>query len=283
MKIRPPIGDKLACSQAYYEKFILESDKLLGANANLSEIFPDILDEEEIDSDPFGVIERGRLEFQGSVAVLKIEGFLSNRASFLESFFDFGTSYESTNWALDHILENEEITSMLMVIDSGGGEVSGLSTVTNNIRLTSQSLKKSSFSFTDSVAASAAYAMLISNTVSLADPWATVGSVGVVQTFSTQSRMLEEDGIDIFVARSGDRKMKPSGVEPMDEETKEILTAEVMGLANLFFDLVANLRGNITSEDWKSGKTYLASEARGINMIDGVITLSTLEERLLNS
>jgi ClpP class serine protease len=279
MKLTPNINTQLACDQSYYEAYASKAKELL-AITDVNDFFDDE-DSDIEDLDPFELLSRGRLSVVNGVAILRIEGFLSNHSSFMEVYYDHGTSYESTLWALKEIEEDEAVHTMLMLIDSGGGEVSGLSTVTTKIQSVAQGLSRSSFGFTDSVAASAAYAMLISNTAVLADEWATLGSIGVVQIFTTDNRRLDKAGIDVFVARSGSKKMKPSGIEPMDDETKEILTAEVDEIATLFFALVTNLRGTILGEDWKTGAAYLAGTAKKLNLIDATIDFNTIQERLL--
>jgi ClpP class serine protease len=282
-RVKPNVGSNLACDESYYAEYKATIDKLMATHDFMDKLQASDHEEEDMNLDPFELFERGRLEVHGNTAVLRIEGFLSNQASFMETFFDEGTSYESTIWALDHIEADENITSMLLLIDSGGGEVAGLSTVTDKLSGLSRSLPNQSFGFTDSLAASAAYAMLIANSATLADEWATVGSVGVVQVITSRHRRLEEEGIDVFVARSGELKMKPSGLEPIDEATKEVVTREVNEIASLFFNLVTSLRGTISGTEWKTGRTFLASEAESLNMIDATITFSTLQERLLNS
>ena len=279
MKLIPNIGNQLACTVAYKEQYEDRARELLA----LDHLFPDPQEEDMFmaDPDPFNAIENGRLSVVNGTAILKIEGFLSQHSSFVEKHLDLGTSYESILWSLNAIESDPDVHTMLVLINSGGGEVAGLSTVTKKMRQVAGSLQNHSYAFTDSLAASAAYALLISNSVVLADEWATVGSIGVVQIYSTDARRLDEAGVDVFVARSGEDKMKPSGVEPLDEKDKSILQKEVDQLSTLFFSLVENLRGHISGSDWKAGGTFIASEANKNNMIDAIIDFNSLQERLL--
>jgi len=283
--VLPDVNGKLACSSLYYSQHLSRCEKILEMRRH--EIFSekdsemeegDISDQEDID--PFELFRRGRLEIHGDTAILRIEGFLSQNSSFWETEFNEGTSYESTLWALHAIDSDASINRLLVLVDSGGGEVAGLSTVTDLMQEVSLRLEGGSFGFTSSLAASAAYAILISNLAVIADPWAILGSIGVVEIFMTEARFLEEHGIDVYVARSGERKMTPSPFEPLTEQGKEILDEEVSELSELFFEMVETARGSISSDDWKSGRTYSAARAAEINMIDTIMTFTELQERI---
>lgn len=212
------------------------------------------------------------LKRYGNTGVISVRGSLTGNFQWWHDKFGV-TSYEAINDALLICLRDSGITQIVLDISSGGGQVRLLSTVSDRIKQVNA--VKPVFAHTDSSAFSAAYWIACSARKVTASQMAEVGSIGTLMVIPVFKKSYEENGVDIYVFRSGKFKAIGNGYEELSDEDKNYLQ-EGLDKANQFFlNHVSSRRNLMVSEKdmWAEGKTFYAEEAKSVGLIDAVTTL----------
>jgi ClpP class serine protease len=143
--------------------------------------------------------ERLNYDICDGVAVVPIHGLLMKSAGFFSSFLG-AASYELIEKAINVALEDSEVKSILLDIDSPGGEVSGLFDLVDFI-YESRELKPI-YAIANDHAFSAAYAIASATSKIFVNRTSGVGSIGVIATHVDISEMNKKEGIhDDFCRR----------------------------------------------------------------------------------
>lgn len=217
------------------------------------------------------------LAVQDGVGVITIKGSLVNSGSYWNRYFGI-TGYPEIRDAMIEAANNPDVREILLDIDSGGGAVAGVSDTGSLIRLVNDRLKPVS-AFTDGAMASAAYWLGASAGKVYSGRMAVVGSIGVIATHMERSKQLAEAGIGVTVVRSGKFKALVNGVEPLSEEGRRQLQAQVDAADAVFVEHVAAMRGrsvDYTRENMAQGREFIPEDAQRVGLIDGVMTFDTL-------
>lgn len=195
-----------------------------------------------------GVVEKQEHEYEhlydvkGSTATLPIYGKIYPRANFQQALSG-GTSVENLRDAVSEIEERDDIDKMVMMIDSPGGNVKGLPSISSMIR----DMNTDTVAYAEGTMASGSYWIGSAADKVVVSPNSTVGSIGVYTMLVSKKEKLEEDGIDARVIRSADKKALGNPAEPIDEETVKMVQKQVNALHENFVEEVA-LNRNITKE-----------------------------------
>jgi ClpP class serine protease len=170
------------------------------------------------------------------VAVIDVCGPLTHHSDY------WSDSYDAIRARVRSALSNRECKSVVLRIDSPGGEASGCFEAARAIRADADAAGKPIHAFVDQ-ACSAGYALACAaNTVTLADT-AIVGSIGVLATREDISAANAARGIRVALITSGARKADGHADAPItDTELVETQTI-IDSMAGVFFQLVADLRG----------------------------------------
>lgn len=241
---------------------------------------------DEEPDDIYMVLERNRLQVINNVAIIKVKGMMSADYSIMEGWLDEGTSYETLIWSVDYIKANHpEVDTVVGLFDTPGGEARGVNGAIEALKSLTESLGKGSYAYAYGELASAGYALATGFNVILADAWADIGSIGVVQPVMSRFNALKKSGIDVYVSRSGPEKMRPSGLEPITDSDKKIIDEEVQDKAELFFSLVTDFRPATAKfqKQWKTGRMFSAQKAVGVGLLDGIQSQNVLLQRLMSS
>jgi len=244
---------------------------------------PDFDEDVEVD-DKFWVLDRERVQVINDVAMVSIKGLLTAESGFMEQWMDRSTSYEAIEWTISYLREyHPDVHTLVQLVNSPGGAVSGLKSAISVVSDYVDELENGGVTYNNGTMASAAYAMALSTQVIIGDPWSETGSLGTVIPFMTRARMLKDMGIDVYVARSGKDKFKPSGMEPLTSEDKKILDKMVAKKTELFFELIETERPSLTATKsrWSTGGEYMAKEALDIGLLDAVMEKSTFLDNIL--
>lgn len=202
------------------------------------------------------------------VAIINVHGSLVQRSGFMDAMSGL-TSYTSISESLRGALANDFVNSILLSIDSPGGEVGGLFDLAEEIYNARGS--KRIVAVASDMACSAAYLL-----ASAADEFYTseagvVGSIGVVMAHMDTSGAEEKAGIRVTHIHAGARKVDGSPHKPLDEESRAALQSRIDALYGLFTAKVARNRG-IAEESVKGTEAgvYIGAEAVGIGLVDGI-------------
>lgn len=174
---------------------------------------------------------------------------------------------EILNWAIN----SPDVNSILYVIDSGGGQTSGIQSFTALMASTS---KPSLALIHDGVGASAAYWISSAATHGI---WASsansvIGSIGTMITIADMRGKLEKDGIklhDIYATAS--KNKNKDFKDAIDGNYKPIRSELLDPINENFLNAIKTSRGEkITDEEVYSGKIYMATEAIKNGLIDRI-------------
>ncbi len=178
----------------------------------------------------------------GGVFVMQICGPLEHRAS---PWFD---SYESILSRFEGAMCDDDVTAVILQIDSPGGEVSGLQETVKKMRAIKEEYGKPVCTYADDEAYSAAYAIAcVADDIYLPEGGG-VGSVGVIATICDRTKMTKAAGLRVEVVRSGSLKADGHPDIPLDRGVLTRLQTRVDDLAEQFFDAVSESRGISTKK-----------------------------------
>lgn len=209
---------------------------------------------------------------QGGIAVLRVHGPIVQRASQLGPC-EGGIGAEDVGAALASAMADETISQILCDIDSPGGSVFGISELADQIR--TARAQKPIIGVANSMAASAAYWLLAQCSEAYCSPSGQVGSIGVYGAHEDISRALEEAGVTMTLVSAGRFKVESNPFEPLGDEAKANMQADINTYYADFVRAVAQGRGvpeNAVRNGMGQGRTLRGDAAKAAGMIDGVLT-----------
>lgn len=216
-----------------------------------------------------------------AVAVVTVLGPLAQRAEvgFCGGFVD---GYDSIADRVCGALATPSVRSVVLVIDSPGGDVAGLEQAVARIRAARDAAGKPILCYVDECAASAAYwlaAAVCDGGVYLPESGA-VGSIGIVAIHVEESVALGKAGVAVTIIRSGAAKYLPNSVEPLDARGRAILEALVADSSSRFFAAMAAARGvSVDAIRKLDGAAVYGAAAVRARLADGVASLADVIER----
>ncbi len=189
------------------------------------------------------------------------------------------TSYEKIREEIEEALIDEEVETIILDIDSPGGEVNGLFDLADFIYEARKSEKKKIVAIANDDAYSAAYAIASSAEKVFVSRTSGVGSIGVIASHVDQSGFDEKQGVKYTTVFAGKRKNDLNPHEPMTSESLESLQGEVNRLYEMFVQLIARNR-NLSMERIKSTEAglYFGEKAIEIGLADGMTILSSINK-----
>ena len=164
-----------------------------------------------IESENFGLT----YNIYNRVAIIPIHGLLTKRTEQFAPIFGT-TSYEEIYNAISQAQKDQDVSSILLDIDSPGGEVSGLFDLVDFI-YQSRNIKPI-YSVANDHAFSAAYAIASATSKIFVNRTSGVGSVGVIATHVDVSEADKKDGIKFTTVFAGSKKNDLSPHEPISDE-----------------------------------------------------------------
>ncbi|MCQ4631655.1 S49 family peptidase [Shinella sp. CPCC 100929] len=210
-------------------------------------------------SRPFQAQKGERLGILNGIGRLYIAGPLFKRDSAVTKFFGFST-YEMLRRDLQVALEHPRMDAIALHIDSPGGESNGCDELAHAIFEARK--KKPIAAFVSGMGCSAAYWLASATSRIVASDAAIVGSVGVVMSYTDNSKARQNAGIQDFnfvSSQSPNKGFAPDRVQKMVDD-----------LAAVFVDAVARHRG-ISAEkvqSWRGG-VEIGAQAKSVGMVDG--------------
>lgn len=206
----------------------------------------------------------------GGIGVMRIDGPLAQRAEADLCGYVDGYDAIASRYAAVHASDAD---SVLVVIDSPGGDVAGIEECIRRMQETQQASGKPVVVHVDELAASAAYwiASAIATNGIYAPVAGRVGSIGCIGCNVDESEALKQAGVSVTLVRAPDGKAESHPAGPIAELAEKRLRAGVERIASRFFASVASSRP-ISVEDVKAlnGAVLDAPEALRRKLIDGV-------------
>jgi len=201
------------------------------------------------------------------VAVIPVTGSL-----FRSAFF---SDYDAIQSSFDTAMADSGVSSILLEVDSPGGEVRGMFDLADHIYNARGT--KPIVALANDQMTSAAYAIGSSADKVFASRSSVLGSIGVVAIHVDESEAAEKAGVKFTEISSGKLKTELSSTKPLSDLGRSILTKHVENSAEQFFDLVSRNRG-ISTESIRGQEAglFFAGEAVDANLADGIADRSDL-------
>ena len=217
-----------------------------------------------------GRADTHRLQQVGSVAVIPVFGTLIDRANMLTEFSG-GTSTEMLRAQIQSAASDPSISSIMLDINSPGGSVAGI-TETHQVILDARGQKPVTAAV-NAMAASAAYWLASASTEIVMTPSGTAGSIGVFALHEDLSGAAEQAGVKMTFISAGRFKTEGNPFEPLSDEARRAIQADVDKFYEMFVRDVAKGRGTTAQnvrDNYGQGRMLLASSAKAAGMADRI-------------
>ncbi len=175
------------------------------------------------------------------VAIIPVCGPLSRASSPIQEILSLlggGSSYETIRKDLQAAIEDPRVHSILLEIDSPGGDVNGAGELAQAIYEAGKS--KEVRCYVQGTCASAALWIASGAKEIVCSPTAEIGSIGVCQLWIDDSKMLANAGIKEHLIVSAQSPLK--SFDPSSEDDRARVQAKLNQLADIFISDVAKYR-----------------------------------------
>lgn len=208
------------------------------------------------------------------VAIIPVMGSLVNRYDFFDAVSGT-TSYEKLKHTLALAAADPDVSSILLDIDSPGGEAIGAFEAADAVR--AAAAIKPVVSVVNGMAASAAYAIASASTTIITTPSGLSGSIGVVMMHADYSHKLHDAGVKPTLIHAGARKVDGNPYQPLTDDVRAELKGEIDRFYSLFVDTVAKGRKGLNAAKIRAteARTYIGADAVKIGLADRVGSFET--------
>lgn len=217
------------------------------------------------------------------VAVIPMVGPLVYRADMF-SDISGGVSAEKLAGQIEGFADDPDISAIVLHADTPGGLTQGM--LESSDRIFAAREKKPIVAVADSLMASAGYWLGSQASEIVVSPSAHVGSIGVFGVHTDYSQADEKAGYKRTLISAGRLKTAGNQYEPLTDEAREILQAEIDEIYQAFVGAVARGR-KVSAETVKSefgeGLAMSAKKAVSSGLADRVGTLRETVSRLQSS
>lgn len=213
----------------------------------------------------------------GGIAVLRMSGVIAPKANLFMQVSG-GMSTQMATRQLESAITDPRVRAVVLAIDSPGGNVIGTPEMAAAVR--EMANEKPIVTHSDGSLSSAAYWIgCAANAVYLSGPVVQAGSIGVVvdRSYNPSSSTQQEH------ITAGRYKRIAKANEPLSDEARAIVQADVDYVYTLFVDDVARYRGATAEqvlEHMADGRVFRGQQAINAGLVDGVSTLDALLERM---
>lgn len=230
-------------------------------------------------SGPASDLERSGypVQVRSGMGIVRVRGEMVKAASPSAQRFFGLASASDLRMAVRAAAQDEDVRTIVMLVDSPGGSVDGLAELGDEVRAAAQI--KPVIAQVDGMAASAAYYAIANATEIRAQRMDMVGSIGTYLAIPDMSGMAEQMGIEMVVAATGELK----GMGIPGTELTEAHRAEMQRLVNRYF---ADFRSAVISgrtmtaeqfERVSTGAVFVGDEAVSLGLVDKI---SSVDETL---
>lgn len=208
----------------------------------------------------------------GGVATIPIYGLIVPRADMF-SEMSGATSAQRVSADLSAALADEAVASILLDIDSPGGDVMGMTELAAEIY--AANAKKPVTAIANGLAASAAYWLGSQAGNFRATPSALVGSIGVYSVHENWAEAAKAAGVETTFISAGKFKTEGNQLSPLSPEAKDHMQSLVDSYYAAFTRDVARGRKAPVADvrnGMGQGRVLSATDAKAAGMIDEVST-----------
>jgi ClpP class serine protease len=208
---------------------------------------------------------------EGGVGIIPIMGPIFRHATMFADISG-ATSTDQIAKDIGVALQSEEIKSIVMEIDSPGGQAAGMFELAGLIREANAQKPVTAYVRFDGF--SAAYELAAAAGKVVANRTASVGSIGILSAWTSTKKAKEALGLEDIVKRSSQSPKK--ALDPETPEGNDELQKQLDFLGGKFIEDVAKYRGKSRKtvlEDFGQGAVVNADDALKVGMIDDFGTM----------
>lgn len=208
------------------------------------------------------------VEVSDGVAVMSVLGPLEQRGGW------WWDGYDTIQGRLEAALAREDVRSVVVRIDSPGGDVAGLFEAVKAMRAAKVAAGKPVYAYVDELAASAGYALACVADEIYLPPSGCVGSIGIITTLVDQTKSNEKWGLNIQVIASGARKADGNPDVPLTSGVIAETQRRVNMLAELFASVVSDARPSLGDPLALEAAVFYGEEAVSRGLADGIMSFA---------
>ena len=217
-------------------------------------------------NDEFDVKPRGGYYSQDGICIISMGGVLGKE---VDTDANPGMiNIDDISYLLKQANSDASIKTIILDIDSPGGQVTGIEELGNLIK--SIGKVKPVYAFTDTICGSAAYWIASCCNGFGATVSSEVGSIGVFSLVEDHSARLKNEGIKVNAFFGGALKLLGMPFKPMEDSEKKWVQVGVDNQYAKFKATVNENRGGVKDENMQ-GQVFTADEALAANLIDVVV------------
>lgn len=211
---------------------------------------------------------------EGTIEVLLLDGPLEQRGGW------WWLGYDDVLESARTKLEKPTCDALVLQVSSPGGDFAGMLEASRQLRALAKASGKPLIGYVDEEACSAAYCLLSACDSIVLPPSGVVGSIGVMATIGDRVEQNRQEGLHRVVIGSGKWKGELHPDRPLTDESIGRMQAEIDGLAQLFAELVAEHRPQLTAKKVLAfeAETFRGEEAVKAGLADQVGSLKTALE-----
>lgn len=218
---------------------------------------------------------------QNGVAIIPIDGVLSKKMNLL-SYFSGGVSTQVLQQTIADATADVSVHSIVLSIDSPGGEVDGTQLAANAVAKAAQT--KPVVAFIDGMCCSGAYWVASqAQQRFIADDTTWVGSIGVVMKHTDISKAQEMAGRKVTVKTAGKYKAVTSNEAPLSPDGHQTIDNQLGHVYSVFVNQVAQGLGVSTDtvlSDMADGNVFIGQQAIDAGLVDGISSLDAIVAQL---
>ncbi len=217
----------------------------------------------------------------GAVAVIRIAGTLRQKPNPFAFLFS-SASTEEISLMVRNAISNPEVKSIILDIDSPGGQVEGVQELATEI-LAARKVKPIVASI-NALAGSAAFWLAAQASQIAITPSGSAGSIGVFMLHFDISEMVANEGVKPTFIFAGERKTEGNEFEPLAEDALAHFQAQVDITNAAFVAAVAKGRGVSTGRvnaNFGQGRVFMAEESVRRGLADVVMSFAQVAEKMM--
>ena len=223
---------------------------------------------------------------KGAVGVVTINGPISQKYDYFMEYFG-GASADMIGTQVEAFQQDPNVGAVLLDIHSPGGVSYGVFEAAAKIESMSQRHGgKPIVAIANSMACSAAFALMSAADQRYVTPSGDVGSVGVYCVHVDWSKWNENVGIKPTYIAVPDAKVDGNPDAPLSEEAKTELLESVQHTYSMFVNTLAKnygLSAKVVKETFGGGRVFDSDKAKAAGMVEGVATFDEVVKGLMGS
>jgi signal peptide peptidase SppA len=200
-------------------------------------------------------------------------------------FFSSSPGMLETGRTIQRLANDPSIYAIVLAVDSPGGTVTGTFELADTVFQIREAGKTKIVSVADAMMASAAMAVGAAAGEVYAIPSGTVGSIGVLASYSSYSEFMQKQGIAVEIVRSTPLKARFSGIEPLTDAMLATMQKSVNEMHGEFVAAMAKYRGvspRHVEKRFGRGETLRTLEAIDAGLVDAVGSVDEVVGQLIS-